>query len=170
MAFYPVLSRTFVEDTRAFLRAQAMLVVIMLVLALTICSTGVAFREEVMLSVFGEKYRDGIGVFGMLLLFVFLFLLRTSFGIPLLAMGQQKARAITSGIGLIVCAITGACLIPSYGIMGSAWSLTVAESVSVTAMIAILRKKVLERDGKIGASSDHLLDNNVYNRQYGCDQ
>jgi O-antigen/teichoic acid export membrane protein len=140
-AVYPILSETYVRDKIRFSRLQKKLFKFMVSIG-TILLLLFPFSQTIITTLFGEQYTDSVELFRVLIFLVPLILIRTSFGIPLLAMGLERLRMITSLIVALLSISISFVFLHIFGLIGLCGSLVAAELIGVLLLSFIYIKKM----------------------------
>lgn len=143
MGFYPILSNSYSTDKKGFTTTRKFLFTTMLITGLLFCSGGLLYPSYIIKGLFGKEYIHSIGLLKILIWVVLIIFIRLSFGIPILAMGAQRLRAIVGGIGFLISLILGLAFVPLFGIKGAAASLLISELFIMLALAAFYFKKVI---------------------------
>ncbi|MFN3740906.1 MAG: flippase [Thermodesulfovibrionales bacterium] len=142
MAFYPVFSELYLQDSSEFRKTHIRFQKIMLSLGIPVGVIGALFGDEIINLVFGSQYMQASRVFKMLIWLVPLYFLRYTYGSVLLACGLQRVHNVATLIGALCMGITGLFLVPAYNIAGGAISLLLSEILILCSMAYILYKRI----------------------------
>ena len=148
MAFYPILSDSYLNDLSAFSKANKLLFKIMFVIGFCMSLSGMIYSSDIITFLFGHEYMESIKAFKLLIWLVLIIFVRYSIGIAILSMGLQRWQALSSGIALGSNIILGLLLIPKYSIEGATISLLGAEGISLGMLIFIFVIKGRYRTNK----------------------
>lgn len=137
MAFYPVFSASINNDINGYYKTQMLLFVVMTILGLFFCLTGLIWGDRFINILYGSAYNSSVVVFKILVVMLLFSFIRPSFGLPLLSMGYQKWSAFSGLISLMLFLFLSIILIPKYNIVGAALAITTAECINVTILAVI---------------------------------
>ncbi len=100
------------------------------------------FSRDIILFVFGEKYSEAFGVFGILLVSYIFTLWNVMFGIAFYSMGYSKYMTIGAYLELLVFAACSFVLVPHLGMEGAAWSRMIASAGYLGAVVLFMSGKI----------------------------
>ncbi len=100
------------------------------------------FSGDVILLVFGEKYSEAFGVFGILLVSHVLTLWNVMFGTAFYSMGYSKYMTMGAYIELAVFAGCSFILVPRLGMEGAAWSRMIASAGYLGTVVLFMYRKI----------------------------
>lgn len=141
VAFYPVLSDSYFNDSHTFFRIRGLLFKIMFAIGLLISLAGLFYGDKLIYLLFGHEYQGSIIALKLLVCMVFIIFVRYSFGIPILAMGLERSRAVAASAGLLMSLVSGFLLIPRYSVNGASICLLLSEGTTLGILIYIFHKK-----------------------------
>jgi O-antigen/teichoic acid export membrane protein len=136
IAFLPSLSRK--SDNR-YRIIQKYYILILFLLAAVLVLIGIFLSEYIILLLFGEHYHASIPVMKILFFSLAAACINYAYLNPLQAMGKDVLFIKILAFRIIFFAIFCFILIPTYGVMGAAYSTLIGEIVTIPVSIYILK-------------------------------
>nr|CRH06894.1 putative Membrane protein involved in the export of O-antigen and teichoic acid [Candidatus Magnetococcus massalia] len=142
-AFFPSMARLYQQDRPQLVRRYRALRWLLLIAGCAVAIIGSLMAEPVVLTLFGQAYRESVAVFAVAIWLVPIMFARFSNGSLLQATGYQRSHNVASATGAVGSLLFGLWLIPLWGAVGAAWSLLGAELMMSVAMYLSVRKHIL---------------------------
>jgi len=113
-----------------------------MVVAIPIGIAGTILSGPIMVTLFGSAFSDSKFALQILVWSAALVLFSANYGYCLVACHQQKALAISIGIGTVANIALNFLLIPSYGIMGASLATVIAQFTMLIFQIAFFYRRI----------------------------
>ena len=159
LAFYPVLADLHLNDREELNAAHSVLKMGMATLGIGIFLGGTFFSDQIVFILFGKEYGESLPVFKVLLLYVPLNCVRSSYGILLAVVGLQRFNSICSALGVVFLSllfIASLSILHLSCVLAASGSLIATEILVCALVILIWRKK---GKGCLGSNDPRQLHN-----------
>jgi len=141
-AVYPRFSKLYRERPFEVSKLLKKTLDISIVFAIPMAIGGTILSRPIMVILFGSAFSDSKVAFQILIWSAMITLLAANYGYSLVACHQQKALAISIGIGTAFNIILNFLLIPSQGILGASLATVIAQVVMIIFQIIVFAKRL----------------------------
>lgn len=101
MSLYPIFSELYFNKKEKFKKIHIKYVLLSFFVGFNSLIFGYVFAENIILTLFGDKYYESISLFKILLWHVFLYSIKSPYGIVIAASGLQKYQTIALSFGIL---------------------------------------------------------------------
>ena len=139
---YPTFSKLYRENPLEVSKLLKKTLSLSIIISIPIGVAGTILSRPLMVTLFGSAFSDSKSAFQILVWSAMLALLAANYGYCLVACHQQKALAVSTGIGTAVNIILNMLLIPRLGIMGASLATIIAQVVMLIFQIAVFARRI----------------------------
>lgn len=139
---YPAFSRLYQKRPLEVSKLLKKTLTLSMVVAIPIGIAGTILSGPIMVTLFGSAFSDSKFALQILVWSAALVLFAANYGYCLVACHQQKALAISIGIGAAANIALNFLLIPSYGIMGASLATVIAQFTMLIFQIAFFYRRI----------------------------
>lgn len=140
---YPTFSKFYRDQPSEVSKLLKKTLTLSMIFAIPIAIAGTILGRSIMLILFGSAFAESKIAFQLLVWSALLALLATNYGYCLVACLQQKALAISVGMGIAVNIALNFLLIPSLGILGASLATIIAQGVMLITQIIFFSRRIL---------------------------
>ena len=135
--FFPLLAHSFKTDRAQFIKHGIFFAQAMGIVTIPISIGGFVYAQKIIPFIFGNGYNPGISPFQVIIFLVILIGLNLVLSDIIITANLQKHNTISVACGALINLILNFLLIPTYGIIGAAWSTIAAEAVVCAYLLII---------------------------------